>query len=310
MSLERSTEADSSPRGRAGTLWIVATPIGNLADVSERARDVLRRVDVLLAEDTRHTQQLLQACGIERAPGTLWSFHEHNERGRIEEVLSRLQTGQSVAIVSDAGTPLLSDPGAPLVAAAVTAGLAVSAVPGPCAAIVALTLAGLPVDRFCFEGFLPARGPARRRVLESLLREPRTLVFYEAPHRIAETLEDCTALLGATRRAAIARELTKKFETVYRGTLAELSARATRDADMARGEIVLLVEGRQEEPAANDVGVEAERVLRALLEELPVAQAARLAAKMTGANRRQLYDRAVELRGGAAHEPDAAGEPD
>ena len=287
--------ADSTGRVAAGTLFVVATPIGNLQDLSPRAAACLRDADLLLAEDTRHTRRLLDACGIVRS-GALESLHEHNERQRVPALLARLEQGDSLAVVTDAGTPLLSDPGAALVSAAVRAGHAVVAVPGPCAAIAALSIAGLPTERFAFEGFLPAKTGARRDVLGRLVDEPRTLVFYEAPHRLVETLRDLAETFGGEREAAVARELTKRFETTYRGTLAELARRSTSDADMTRGELVVLVAGA---PAPSEEALaqalrEAERVLRALLAELPVSQAARLAAELTGRSRSELYTRALE----------------
>ena len=285
---------DSIARLRPGTLFLVATPIGNLGDLSPRGRDVLRDADLLLAEDTRHTAQLLHACGVQRPPGTLESLHDHNERERVPRVLERLHAGATVALASDAGTPLLSDPGAALVGAAVAGGIEVVAVPGPCAAIAALTLAALPATRFAFEGFLPARPAARREALAALAGESRTLVFYEAPHRLRESLEDLAAAFGADRPAAVARELTKKFETVYRGTLGALARQAATDADMTRGEIVLVVQGAASATSVDDV--EAERVLKILLEEMPVSQAARIAAQVTGRARKELYERALRLR--------------
>lgn len=285
---------DSIVRPRRGTLFLVATPIGNLGDLSPRGRDVLRDAGLLLAEDTRHTGQLLHAVGVQRPPGTLESLHEHNERDRASLVVERLRAGTSVALASDAGTPLVSDPGAALVSAAVAAGIEVVAVPGPCAAIAALTVAALPAARFAFEGFLPARPAARREALQSLVGESRTLVFYEAPHRLCESLEDFAAVFGADRPAAVARELTKKFETVYRGTLGTLAQQAATDADMARGEIVLVVQGAAGETSVDDA--EVDRVLRVLLEEMPVSQAARIAAGLTGRARKELYERALRLR--------------
>jgi len=285
---------DSIARLRPGTLFLVATPIGNLGDLSPRGRDVLRDADLLLAEDTRHTAQLLHACGMQRTSGTLESLHEHNERERVPRVLERLRAGATVALASDAGTPLVNDPGAALVAAAVAAGIEVVAVPGPCAAVAALTLAALPAARFVFEGFLPPRPAARRRALQELAGEPRTLVFYEAPHRLRESLDDLAAVFGAERPAAVARELTKRFETVYRGTLGSLAHQAATDPDIARGEIVLVVQGAARASSADDA--EAERVLRILLEDLPVSQAARIAAQLTGRSRKELYDRALRLR--------------
>jgi len=275
-------------------LALVATPIGNLGDLAPRAREVLRDADLLLAEDTRHTAQLLHACGIQRPAGTLESLHEHNERSRVPAVVQRLQAGATVALASDAGTPLVSDPGAALVSAAVTAGVEVVAVPGPCAAIAALTLAALPAASFAFEGFLPPRPAARREKLQDLAGESRTLVFYEAPHRLCGSLEDLAGAFGVERPAAVARELTKKFETVYRGTLGSLAQQAARDADMSRGEIVLVVQGAARRAAADDA--DADRVLRVLLDELPVSQAARIAAQLTGRPRKDLYERALRLR--------------
>ena len=289
--------ADSTGRVAAGTLFVVATPIGNLQDLSPRAAACLRDADLLLAEDTRHTRRLLDACGIVRR-GALESLHEHNERQRVPALLARLEQGDSLAVVTDAGTPLLSDPGAALVSAAVRAGHAVVAVPGPCAAIAALSIAGLPTERFAFEGFLPAKTGARRDVLGRLVDEPRTLVFYEAPHRLVETLRDLAETFGEEREAAVARELTKRFETTYRGTLAELARRSTSDVDMTRGELVVLIAGAPapSEEAVAQASREAERVLRALLAELPVSQAARLAAELTGRSRSELYTRALEIK--------------
>lgn len=285
---------NSIARDARGALLVVATPIGNLGDLSPRARDVLASADLLLAEDTRHTRQLLAACGIERGPGTVESLHEHNERARVPAIVARLESGARIALVSDAGSPLVSDPGALLVDAAAAAGVDVLAVPGPCAAIAALSVAALPAGRFAFEGFLPSKSAARRRALEALASEPRTMVFYEAPHRLHESLADLAAVLGEQRAATVARELTKRFETVYRGTLGSLARQCADDADMTRGEIVIVVRGNDEEPAKSVVDVD--RVLRVLLDELPAAQASKLAAKLTGHARRELYDRALVLR--------------
>ncbi|HQR47775.1 MAG TPA: 16S rRNA (cytidine(1402)-2'-O)-methyltransferase [Steroidobacteraceae bacterium] len=284
---------DSIAGPRHGALFLVATPIGNLGDLSPRARDLLRDADLLLAEDTRHTARLLHACGIERPPGSVESLHEHNERSRVPRVLERLRAGARVALVSDAGTPLVSDPGAPLVRAAIDAGVEVVAVPGPCAAIAALSTSGLPAERFAFEGFLPARAAARRRALESLATEPRTLVFYEAPHRLEEALADLAQCLGGERTAAIAREITKRFESAYRGTLADLARRAALEPDMARGEIVIVVHGAAQ--SSDEDSRDSDRILRALLAEVTVSQAARLAATITGRPRKELYERALAI---------------
>ena len=276
-----------------GTLYVVATPIGNLGDLSARAREVLAQVALIAAEDTRHTRQLLQACGLGTA---LTSLHEHNEARKTDELIARLMKGESLALVSDAGTPLISDPGFDLVSASRAAGVDVIAVPGPCAAIAALSIAGLPTDRFLFEGFLPAKSAARRTRLERLVAETRTLVLYEAPHRLRELLEDLAAVFGSARRATVCRELTKRFETTYAGTLEELSMRAGEDADMTRGEIVVVVAGASETDR-NETALDATQLLRALLEELPPAQAAKIAARVTGAKRSDLYEAALRISG-------------
>jgi 16S rRNA (cytidine1402-2'-O)-methyltransferase len=274
-----------------GTLYVVATPIGNLGDLSERAREVLGRVAIIAAEDTRHTRTLLQAFAIATP---LVSLHEHNEAARVGPLVERMRRGDAVALVSDAGTPLLSDPGYNLVRGVLDAGLPVSPVPGPSAAIAALSASGLPTDRFVFEGFLPSKAVARKTALAALAQEPRTLIFYEAPHRLTEVLVDMAQTFGGTRRASIGRELTKRFETMYHGTLAELAERSKQDPDMSRGELVLIVAGLAGgEPAT--LAVDAEKVLRALLDELPVSQAAKLAARITGEKRADLYARALQL---------------
>jgi 16S rRNA (cytidine1402-2'-O)-methyltransferase len=268
-----------------GRLQVVATPIGNLADLSERARAALAGADVIAAEDTRHTGALLKALGIATP---LVSLHEHNESQRAPALLARLAAGECVALVSDAGTPLLSDPGFELVQRAAQAGYEVSAVPGASAITAALAVAALPTDRFCFEGFLPARTRERRAALAALAHEPRTLVFFEAPHRIVDMLADMAAELGADRPAVIARELTKVHETIYRGTLGELAARASEEANLARGEITVVVHGAP--PASQAVD---ERLLRRTVEllakELPPGRAAAIAAQLTGATRAAAY---------------------
>ncbi len=272
-----------------GVLYVVATPIGNMSDISARAREILATASAVAAEDTRHSGRLLRELGLERP---LVSLHEHNERTRAAELVARLQRGESIALVSDAGTPLVSDPGFLLVAAAVAAGIVVTPVPGPNAAIAALSASGLPCDRFCFEGFLPARAAARRRRLAELAAEPRTLVLYEAPHRIAECLADLAAACGGGRRACVAREITKRFETFYRGTLEELAARAKTDADLARGESVVLVEGA---PAAEPGAAGLDATLSVLLRHLPPSAAAAAAAALTGVRRADAYARALAL---------------
>jgi 16S rRNA (cytidine1402-2'-O)-methyltransferase len=270
---------------RAGRLWVVATPIGNREDLSPRAQAVLRMCDLIAAEDTRHSMALLMHYGI---AARVIALHEHNERAVGDELVRRLREGATIALISDAGTPLISDPGFRLVRAARAAGIAVSPVPGPCAAIAALSVAGLPSDRFVFEGFLPARAAARRARLQALRGESRTLILYEASHRIAETLEDCRAVLGDERRAVLARELTKLYETVLDGTLAELAARLAADADQRRGEFVLLIAGIEEDDAAARLA-EGRRVFELLRRELPPGRAAKLASEISGAPRKALY---------------------
>lgn len=274
---------------QAGVLYVVATPIGNLGDISARAREILAGVSAIAAEDTRHSAHLLRELGLERP---LISLHEHNERARAVELVGRLRAGESIALVSDAGTPLISDPGYQLLQAALEAGIAVSPVPGPSAAIAALSASGLPSDRFCFEGFLPARAIARRRRLAELAADPRTLVIYEAPNRIAACLADLAAACGAARRACVARELTKHFETFYRGSLGELAGRANTDENMARGESVVLVEGAAEQ--AGD-SARLDETLQILLGFLPPSAAAAAAAKLTGTRRNDAYERALRL---------------
>jgi 16S rRNA (cytidine1402-2'-O)-methyltransferase len=274
-----------------GRLAVISTPIGNLGDLSPRARDELAAAELVAAEDTRRTGQLLTTLGLSRP---LVSLHEHNEGERIEELLQRLRAGARIALVSDAGTPLLSDPGFELVRRVAQEGLTVVAVPGPSAITAALSIAGLPTERFTFEGFLPARLGERRSRLAELSSETRTLVFFEAPHRIAESLEDMSAAFGAERRAAVARELTKVFETVYRGTLGSLCTQSRGDANFSRGEITVVVAGA-ERAVADASGAHLDATLRVLLGELAPSKAAALAAKLTGAKRNDAYTRALEL---------------
>jgi 16S rRNA (cytidine1402-2'-O)-methyltransferase len=270
------------PRGR---LQVVATPIGNMGDISARARQALESAAAIAAEDTRHTGALLQALGIARP---LLSLHAHNETQRVPEILARLGAGEAIALVSDAGTPLLSDPGYELVRAAVDAGVAVEAIPGPSAITTALAVAALPVNRFCFEGFLPARQRERRGHLSRLASEPRTLVFFEAPHRIAVTLADLAAEFGGERRAVVARELTKAHETLYRGTLAELAQRATTEDNFQRGEITIVVAGAPPASTGIDTAL-LRRAVDLLSKELPPGRAAAIAAQLTGATRSEAY---------------------
>ena len=279
-----------------GRLYVVATPIGNLGDLSARARATLEGCSVVAAEDTRHSGALLAHVGLKKP---LVSLHDHNEAQRAPELIAQLLGGDSIALVSDAGTPAISDPGYGLVRLAAEAGIEVVAVPGPCAAVAALSTGGVPTDRFCFEGFLPARGSARRTRLDALKTEPRTLVFYESPHRVVETLEDCAGAFGLVRNAVVAREITKLHETTYRGSLGELVARAAGDADFARGEIVLIVGGApvvEAEGGADGHGGALDKVLVVLMAELPLKQAAHLAAKIAGTRDNETYKRALALR--------------
>jgi 16S rRNA (cytidine1402-2'-O)-methyltransferase len=272
-------------------LHIVATPIGHLGDISARALEVLGQADVIAAEDTRHSGQLLRHFGI--ATPCL-SLHDHNERELTPRLIERLQRGESVALISDAGTPLISDPGFHLVRAAHDAGIRVSPVPGASALIAALSVSGLPSDRFVFEGFLPARAAQRRERLERLRDEPRTMVFYEAPHRALATLAALVDVFGAAREAASAREITKLHETVRRDTLGGLLERTRQDPMQQKGELVVVVHGAAEEATTDEAG--ARRMLGILLEELPLKQAAALAARLSGVSRNRLYEMGLELQ--------------
>lgn len=282
---------------------MVATPIGNLGDFSPRARETLGACALIAAEDTRHSAVLLRHFGISTP---LVSLHGHNERERTPSLIGRIAAGEDVALISDAGTPAISDPGQTLVQAAAAAGIEIVAVPGPCAAIAALSIAGLPTAAFAFEGFLPSRSGARRRRLGALGAEHRTLVFYEAPHRLREMLEDCAAVLGRARRAAIARELTKLHETIHRGELGELAALATKESSLGRGELVVVIEGAPEADIGEPATAELDRVLRVLLAELPLAQAAGLAARLVGARDNEAYRRALALRAASPASDDPA----
>jgi 16S rRNA (cytidine1402-2'-O)-methyltransferase len=279
-----------------GRLDVVATPIGNMGDLSERARETLANADLIAAEDTRRTLGLLQHLGIAKP---LLSLHAHNETQRLPEVLGRLAQGARVALVSDAGTPLLSDPGFELLRAALAQGIEVRIVPGPSAITAALALSGLPVDRFCFEGFLPAAGRERRARLQALATEARTMVFFEAPHRIAASLVDLSNIFGPQRPAAVARELTKLHESIYRGTLEQLCAVCLRDPNLQRGEITLVVQGSPAVEAGADPGL-MRRALELLVPELPPGKAAAIAAQLAGGRRADAYELAMRLRGGPA----------
>jgi 16S rRNA (cytidine1402-2'-O)-methyltransferase len=269
---------------QAGCLWVVATPIGHRDDISTRAIETLRNVTVIAAEDTRHSRPMLILHNIATP---LIALHEHNEREAVAAIVQRLEQGESVALISDAGTPLISDPGFRLVRAAREAGIRCVPVPGACAAITALSVAGLPSDRFVFEGFLPPKSVARRNRLEELAGDPRTLIFYESSHRVAESLADMRDVFGAEREAVLARELTKVFETVLGEPLQQLAARVVEDPNQQRGECVILVHGRGEDADAKLA--EGQRVFAILREELAPAKAAKLAAAITGAPRKLLY---------------------
>ncbi len=277
-----------------GSLYVVATPIGNLDDISARALRILREVALIAAEDTRHSARLLQHFGIQTP---LAACHEHNERDQGGRFLARLQAGEDVALISDAGTPLISDPGYHLVRRARAAGFAVVPVPGACALIAALSAAGLPSDRFIFEGFLPAKAAGRRARLEQVREEPRTLIFYEAPHRILECLQDMREVFGDDRPALLARELTKTFETLQGLPLAELCEWVAADSNQQRGECVVLVAGWQAPEGEEAVSAEALRVLDLLLSEMPLKRAAALAAEITGVRKNVLYQVALERKG-------------
>ena len=268
----------------SGTLYVVATPIGNLNDITPRALETLRNVQGVAAEDTRHTRALLTHFGIEQ---NLVALHQHNEEASAAQVVAKLLAGESWALVSDAGTPLMSDPGYRVVKAAQDNNIKVSPIPGACAAIAALSVAGLATDRFSFEGFLPAKNKARRDRLSQLVSETGTLVFYESAHRIEESLEDMVNVFGASRRTSIARELTKLFETVKTATLAELLEFVQADPNQRKGEFVVMIEGAGDD--ADAVLREGERVYAVLKEHLPPSTAAKVAAELTGAPRKSLY---------------------
>lgn len=278
---------------KTGTLYVVATPIGNLQDITLRAIEVLKRVDRIAAEDTRHSAPLLKHLSINK-PSI--SMHEFNERDRLAVIIDYMHEGESIALISDAGTPLISDPGFHLVRAAKERGINVVTIPGACAAIAALSVAGLPTDRFTFEGFLPAKTEARRNRLTKLLHEDRTMIFYEAPHRLLATLQTMREVFGHDRSAVVARELTKIYESVKSGDLQELETYFAEHESEQRGEIVILVEGIDEEESESKEVIP-EHVLDVLLEELPVKQAAALASKITGERKNILYDMALEKKG-------------
>ncbi|BCS42851.1 methyltransferase [Pseudomonas amygdali pv. tabaci str. ATCC 11528] len=274
-----------------GSLYVVATPIGNLDDMSVRALKVLREVALIAAEDTRHSARLMQHFGISTP---LAACHEHNERDEGSRFITRLLAGDDVALISDAGTPLISDPGYHLVRQARAVGVPVVPVPGACALIAALSAAGLPSDRFIFEGFLPAKAAGRKAKLERVKEEPRTLIYYEAPHRILECLQDMEQVFGADRQALLAREITKTFETLKGLPLGELRAFVEADSNQQRGECVVLIAGWTPPEDEDVIGEEARRILDLLLAEMPLKRAAALAAEITGVRKNLLYQVALE----------------
>lgn len=273
-------------------LYVVATPIGNLRDISLRALDVLASADTIAAEDTRNTAHLLTHYNI--SANRLLALHQHNERGAVDKVLALLQQGQSVSLVTDAGTPAVSDPGAILVAEIQAAGYKVIPIPGASAVVAALSASGLAAPHFLFFGFLPNKSSARRTSLESLIEHPYTLVFYEAPHRIIESVIDLQAVFGDEREIVLAREVTKLFESIHRCKLGEALAWLNSDANNQRGEFVVLVSGAKDEQQG--MSHEIEKTLTILLAELPLKQAVQLAVKITGANKNELYERALALK--------------
>ncbi|UCB55186.1 MAG: 16S rRNA (cytidine(1402)-2'-O)-methyltransferase [Thiotrichales bacterium] len=275
----------------SAALFLVATPIGNLGDISFRALETLKSVDLVAAEDTRHSKRLLQHFGIRTR---MVACHEHNEDQQTPVLIESMRNGQSIALISDAGTPLVSDPGYRLVQAALSENIRVIPVPGPCAAIAALSVSGLPTDRFVFEGFPPAKQGARQNYLRALRLEQRTLVFYVSCHRILDTLNDMATVFGGQRQAVLARELTKTFETIRKAPLNELAEWVENDPDQHKGEMVVLVEGAR--PQADDSTLQLNELLPVLVDELPVKQAALIASRLTGLNRNELYRQALKLK--------------
>ena len=275
----------------SGTLYIVATPIGNLGDISQRAIDILTQVDVIACEDTRHTQKLLTAYAIKNKT---MSMHDHNERQRQDQIASMLQEGKSIALVSDAGTPLISDPGFHLVRHCRQLGLAVSPIPGACAAIAALSCAGLPTDRFTFEGFLPSKSGARQVKLNELAEETRTMVFYDAPRRAIDTVSDIVKTLGGNRYVVIARELTKTFETIHSDSAENLLSWLSQDPNQLKGEMVLIIEGHK--AVVDEIPAQVIDTLKLLVDELPPKKACAITANIYGIKKNALYEIALSLK--------------
>lgn len=278
---------------RAGILYIVATPIGNMGDITERALQTLREVELIAAEDTRHSARLLNHHAIK---SHCIALHEHNERNASAGLIKRLEQGDSIALISDAGTPLISDPGFYLVREVQQAGYRVVPIPGASALIAALSVAGLPSDRFSFEGFLPSKREARRRTLEKLSQETRTLIFYESTHRIFDSLHDMAEIFGAQRQAAVVRELTKTFETVHRAELGALCEWMAADDNQRRGEFVVLVHGAEPSQSLERVEIDPQALLIELMALQPPKKAAAIVAKLTGLKKNALYELGLRLK--------------
>lgn len=293
--MNQDQQADIS----ASTLYIVPTPIGNLGDITQRALAVLASVDLIAAEDTRHTGLLLQHFAIN---ARLFALHDHNEQQKADVLLAKLQSGQSIALVSDAGTPLINDPGYHLVRRCREAGVRVVPLPGACAAITALSASGLASDRFCYEGFLPAKTKARKDTLRDLGEEPRTLIFYESTHRLLDSLQDISEVLGAERYVVLAREITKTWESIHGAPVGELLAWVKEDENRRKGEMVLIVEGHQADDSA--LSAEALRTLMLLRAELPLKKAAALAAEIHGVKKNALYRYGLEQEGNSGESGD------
>mgnify|MGYP001554726670 CR=1 FL=1 len=278
-----------------GTLYVVATPIGNLDDLTQRAIQTFSKVDLIIAEDTRHTRKLLSFLGIEQP---LQAYHDHNEAEKTEKILQLLQQKKDIALVSDAGTPLISDPGYILVKKCRELGVKVITIPGVSALVTALSVSGLPTDSFRFNGFPPRQISKRREFFEGFFKETATLVFYESSHRIKDFLVDAVAVFGEDRQACLARELTKLYETVMTASLAELLELVESDDNQQKGEFVLMIQGAETASQASAIEIDSDKVLKTLLEELPVKQAVGLTAKITGLKKNQLYQRALVIKAG------------